>query len=296
MPDTFFTQAPHWRWLIVWYFFLGGIAGGSYFLAALLDLWGDPEDRRLVRLGYYVSLVGVVISGVLLTVDLNRPERFWHMLIMSERGWPMFKYWSPMSVGSWALLVFGFFAFLSSLGALAEEGRVRWPPLSRLRGGLPGTLLAVAGGVCGFFVAGYTGVLLSVTNRPLWADTTLLGVLFLFSAASTAAAALMLLGRWRGARPDTLRWLAWLDSRALILELIVLIALVVSLGAVARLWLSPWGLLLGIGVVLAGILFPLALHARPGVFGRSGPLAAAVLVLIGGFLLRVVVVLTAESV
>ena len=71
------------------------------------------------------------------------------------------------------------------------------------------------GGILGFFVAGYTGVLLSVTNRPLWADTDLLGLLFLFSAASTAAAALILLGLWRGAAPSVVHWLSQLDSGAL---------------------------------------------------------------------------------
>jgi hypothetical protein len=30
----------------------------------------------VVRLGYYVALVGIIISGVLLVIDLNRPERF----------------------------------------------------------------------------------------------------------------------------------------------------------------------------------------------------------------------------
>ena len=44
MSDTLFTAAPHWRWLIVLYFFIGGIAGGSFFLAALLDLFGRSQD------------------------------------------------------------------------------------------------------------------------------------------------------------------------------------------------------------------------------------------------------------
>jgi formate-dependent nitrite reductase membrane component NrfD len=296
MPDTFFTKPPHWEWLIVLYFFLGGIAGGSYFLAALLDLWGEAEDRPVARLGYYVAFVGIVLSGLLLIVDLNRPERFWHMLIMSERGWPMFKYWSPMSVGSWAVLLFGGFAFASSLGALEEEGRVQWRLLSVLRGRVLHLLLAVLGGLCGFFVAGYTGVLLSVTNRPIWADTNLLGILLLLSGASTAAAALILLSRWRGTGPTALHWLSWLDSRALVLELVALIALVVSLGSVARVWLSAWGVLLGLGVVLTGILLPLVLHIRPRLLGNLSMPAGAVLVLLGGFLLRVVVVLSAQGV
>jgi len=188
VSDTFFSAAPHWRWLIVLYFFIGGIAGGSFVLAALLDLFGTPQDRPLVRTGYYVALLGALVSGILLTLDLTRPERFWHMLIQSERGLPMFKYWSPMSLGAWGLLLFGGFALVATLRALHEAGRVRWAVLQPLRGRVLGSLIAVLGGLCGFFLAGYTGVLLSVTNRPLWADTAWLGLLFLFSGASTAAA------------------------------------------------------------------------------------------------------------
>jgi protein NrfD len=294
MSDTFFTVPPHWRWLIIGYFFIGGIAGGCYFIAALLDLFGTPRDRPVVRLGYYVALVGIIISGVLLTVDLGRPERFWHMLLQSKHGWPMLKWWSPMSVGSWGISAFGLFALLSTLAALEEGGTLRWTWLRKLRAGFLGKLIIVLGGVFGFFVAGYTGVLLSVTNRPIWADTHLVGILFLFSAGSTAAAALILLGLWRGA-DDTVRWLSRLDRGALVLEFLALIALVISLGSVARVWLSGWGALL-VGVVLAGILFPLALHTRSHLLGRLSVPAGAVLVLLGGFLLRMVIVLSSEGV
>jgi protein NrfD len=71
MSDTFFTAPPHWQWWIIGYFFIGGIAGGSYFIAALLDLFGAPRDRPVARLGYYVALVGIVASAALLTVDLG---------------------------------------------------------------------------------------------------------------------------------------------------------------------------------------------------------------------------------
>src|SRR5437762_9522385 len=52
---------------------------------------------------------------------------------------------------------------------------IRRPPRSTLfpyttlfRSTLFAKLVAGLGGVFGFFVAGYTGVLLSVTNRPIW--------------------------------------------------------------------------------------------------------------------------------
>jgi formate-dependent nitrite reductase membrane component NrfD len=292
MSSTFYTAAPEWRWLIILYFFIGGLAGGCYFLAVLMDLFGRPADRRLARLGYLVAFPAVVVCGLLLTLDLTRPERFWHMLLQSGSWRPMLKVYSPMSVGAWGLLLFGGFSLLSFLGALGDE-RGRFPAL---RPPAPlGVLIGVIGGVFGAFLAGYTGVLLSVTNRPIWADTNLLGLVFLISAASTSAALLVLLGAGSGAA-GAMRALSRFDSWVLALELVALIGLVVSLGSVARLWLSAWGGLLVVGVVLAGILAPLALHWRErGAHARS-PVLASVLVLVGGFLLRVVVVLSSEGV
>src|SRR5206468_8922735 len=153
--STYFSAPPEWGWLIVFYFFFGGLAGGCYFLGALIDLFGRPEDRPLARLGYYISFPCIIISGLLLTLDLGRPLRLWHMLIESNTYRPMFKYWSPMSIGSWALTVFGFFALLSFLAALADDGRVRWSGLRRLRApSTAGRILAVLGGLAGFYVAG----------------------------------------------------------------------------------------------------------------------------------------------
>jgi formate-dependent nitrite reductase membrane component NrfD len=161
------------------------------------------------------------------------------------------------------------------------------------RSGTLAKLIAAAGGLLGFFVAGYTGVLLSVTNRPIWADTPWLGALFLASGASTGAAALMLLARRRGAPERSMRWLASFDTQALIVELIILIVFIVSLWPIRQVWLSFWGLLLLVGVVLAGILWPLRLHyTNPGTGFRN----PAVMVLLGGFLLRVVVLLASNSI
>src|SRR5262245_21872853 len=121
MPSTLFTAPPEWHWLIIAYFFIGGLARGCYFLAVLIDFFGRPSDRPLARLGYLVAFPAVVVSGLLLTLDLGKPLRFWHMLLQSERGGLMWKPWSPMSAGSWALLLFGAVTFISFLAALSER-------------------------------------------------------------------------------------------------------------------------------------------------------------------------------
>lgn len=302
MSDTFFTASPHWTGWIVLYFFVGGIAGTAFLLASLLHFWGRPADRPLVRLGYYVACVGTVASGIFLTLDLNRPERFWHMLIQSNTGRLMFKGWVPMSVGSWALLVFGLLTLLAALSALSEErasggGLLQSAPVRFFRRRGPTALIAVLGSVFGLFIAGYTGVLLAVTNRPIWADSSLLGLLFLVSGASTGAAALILLATWRRVGSDaSLDWLAWLDRRLLLLELVVLIAFLISLGPVARVFVGWWGLMLLVGVVGIGILAPLFLELRDRARALHHLYRGAALVLVGGLLLRVVVLLSSHDI
>lgn len=295
--STFFSAPPHWHWLIVLYFFVGGLAGGCYFLAVLIDLFGRAEDRPLARLGYYIAFPALALSGLLLTVDLHRPERFWHMLIQSKTFLPMFKPWSPMSIGSWALAIFGIFSLISFVAALAEADRLRWPPGLRLRPPGPvGAVLSVVGGLFGFYVAGYTGVLLAVTNRPIWSDTPLLGMLFVVSAASISAALMILLAdRSRWTMPGVFA-LHRLDSWVVALELLVLIGVIISLGPVARAWLNAWGLLLFLGVILLGMIVPLALHWRRDLLGDSNVTAAALLVIVGGFLLRLVIVFSAQAI
>jgi protein NrfD len=298
MSSTLFTAAPEWHWLVIAYFFVGGLAGGCYALGALIDFFGRPADRPLARLAYYVALPATIVSGILLTLDLGKPLRFWHMLLQSERGLPVVKPWSPMSLGSWALVAFGFFTLLSFVAALADSGRLRWPAFRSLRPPhVVGGIVAGVGGGLGFFVAGYTGVLLSVTNRPIWSDTNLLGLMFLLSAASTSAALLALLGHGRPGSEFGVHALERLDTWVLVLEIVVLAALVVSLGNLARLWLNVWGVLLIVGVVGLGMVLPLLLTWRSRrISGPFGARAAAVLVLVGGALLRIVIVLSAQGV
>jgi formate-dependent nitrite reductase membrane component NrfD len=306
---TMFSASPHWSWLISLYFFVGGIAGGALFLSAMMRLLGGAEHRQLVRLGHFIALAGAGVSGALLTVDLDKPLRFWHMLIDANTGGAMFKPWSPMSVGAWGLLLFAAVALLATLGSLSEMGRLRWRATRALTHGAAGIVLSVAGAVLGLFFAGYTGVLLAVTNRPLWADSSWLGVLFLCSGVSTAAASLMLLSR-RGAAPGPYDWLRQFDRRVMLLELAALIAFVVSLGPVARLLAGWWGLALLIGVAGVGIVVPVLLDRAhdatgPGDGGTAlatrfaspwvRAMVASACVLFGGLVLRVVVVMSSEQ-
>jgi protein NrfD len=292
ISSTFATASPHWRWFIVGYFFLGGLAAGSYFLATLMDLFARGRHRGLVNLGYLIAFPLLCVCGLLLTLDLGRPARFWHMLIQSGTFRPMIKTYSPMSLGSWALLLFGGCAFLSFIAVLAERGWLRWPIVRRLSPSAPvGRLVTVVGMLLGFYVAGYTGVLLAVTNRPIWADTSLLGLTFLISAASTSAALLALVGS-RDGDSDGMHALERFDATVLVLEVLAIGALIASLGPIAVVWLNGWGVLLAV-MVLGGIALPLYMHVAGR--GRSGWAIGPALVLVGGFLLRAVIIFSSDT-
>ena len=294
---THSTVAPGWEWWVVWYFFLGGLAAGLYFIAALIELVGSERDREMAQVSYYLAFPLALVCGVLLILDLGRPERFWHMLIQSETGRLMFKYWSPISVGAWMLTVFGGLAFLSFLGVLAEHGRVG---LGRFRGqertlhsGPVGVGFSLLCAGVGFFVASYTGVLLTASNQPFWSDTRLIGGLFLSSAAATSTA-LMLLLRLPWAAPASLARLQRVNSWALGLELLLLVSFLLSLGALATPFMqSSHGMMLIVVTGLLGLVLPLMLRLVRGP-STWVTVLSCLLVLLGGFEMRYSILMVAQ--
>ncbi len=287
-----FAADPRWGWWIVWYFTLGGIAAGAYFMACLIELIGGEDDRRLGRVGYFLAAPLIAVCGVLLILDLDQPSRFWHMLLDAETWRPHVKWWSPMSIGAWALLVFGSISTISFVGALAESGRRglgRFAALAtRIHRGFFGWAFDLSGTVCGFFIASYTGALLTATNQPVWSDSPWVAAMFLASSATSGLAAMRLLGDWRGGiAGESLAKLDRVDGWALGLEICTILLFLSSQRAsAAPIFKVPptWWLLIGTLVLGAGV--PLVLRLAPRRPGRWPHRVAAVLVLAGGFVLR----------
>jgi formate-dependent nitrite reductase membrane component NrfD len=298
--------APHWGWYIVLYFFFGGLCAGAYFIATLLMLVGDPRDRETIRLGYLISFPLLLICAVLLILDLGVPLRFWHMLFQSENVPELvLKPWSPISLGTWILSIFGLFSFVAFVGALLDSGRLRWRPALRAAawaGTLPRRAITawnVVGSAFGFALAGYTGVLVTATTIPAWQNARLLGGLFLASAASASYAllVLLLLRRGRNHSDPAVSKLARADRYVMVLEVLLVLALVITLGAASRpMTTGGFGVLFWLGAIGLGILVPLLLQRVPA-YGRDPhrrEVIAAVCVLIGGLILRFVVVMAPQ--
>jgi formate-dependent nitrite reductase membrane component NrfD len=174
------VKEPTWTWEIPTYFFAGGLGGASAVLSLAARIGGN---ERLARTSLYVGAAADAVSPALLVSDLGRPERFLNML-------RVFKVTSPMSVGSWVLLVSG---GASSTAAVLEA-------LDRMR---PVKVAAeLVSALFGAPLATYTGALVANTAIPVWSEARVeLPYLFGASALASAGAASALLLPPRDAGP-----------------------------------------------------------------------------------------------
>jgi formate-dependent nitrite reductase membrane component NrfD len=162
-----FLKPAVWTWEVPLYFWTGGIAAGSSFVALACDLAGDERGAATAR---KLSLAALAPSPLLLISDLGRPERFLNMLrVVKPR--------SPMSMGAWCLTVFGNLMAAAVAADLTGRRRI-------------GRGLGAGAAVLGGYLGSYTGVLLGSTAVPVWARSRLLlGPIFVASATATGAAA-----------------------------------------------------------------------------------------------------------
>ncbi|MGA8037322.1 MAG: NrfD/PsrC family molybdoenzyme membrane anchor subunit [Candidatus Acidiferrales bacterium] len=174
-------KPPTWTWEVPLYFFVGGIAGVSSVIAFAGHLFhANPE---LVRVALWMGLAGAMICPPLLISDLGRPTRFLYML-------RVFKWRSPMSMGSWILSAFGGASFLAVAANEAIRYGVQLPLLAQI-----GWLGEFSGAITGLLLASYTGVLLGATAIPVWHEHRhLLPAHFLTSGMGGSAAILELFG------------------------------------------------------------------------------------------------------
>jgi len=294
-PAEHFAAPPNWEWWILAYFFFGGISGGSYAIGTLLRLVGTPDDQRAARIAFIASFLALLPCPLFLIADLGQPLRFINMLLDAGGGGLSFKPWSPMSLGSWALLAFGLFSFVSFLGAVAEGGWHAADPIARILRGTVGAVWNVIGTALGLFVCGYTGVLLAVSNQPVWSDGWPLGGVFLASSLTGAAALLLLLARSRrDVDAGTAVRLELADRNFVILEVVLIavflvtVAVAGTIGKMSGVWLLLWL------VVALGLVAPFVFSRLDGA-RRWAPVTAPILALLGVLALRALVIFSAQT-
>jgi formate-dependent nitrite reductase membrane component NrfD len=287
-------KRPTWRWFIPFYFFMGGVAGGAAVVGTAAELTGRERHRTTIRNARYLSVLLALLCPIPLIVDLGRPLRFHHML-------RIIKVTSPLNIGTWILSLFGLTSGVLAAKQLAEdlspvqEGGLqvaterKASPILRLLRAIPSGPFAVAHGLLGLGLGGYTGVLLAVTAVPLWAAAgILMGPMFLAATIASGASALLLLASLSRRSTST-------EERELATAATLGIAGQLAATA-AREALIPkriheplekglWGNIYRYGAIVTGMVAPLSLRLAARLSGRRAgrtfSLIAALLSLTG---------------
>ncbi len=275
LPDFVIVRELAYDWVLVTYFFLGGLAAGAFLFAAVANHWRQ-ELQPLAKAPAIATPIVLGLGLLLLLLDLGQPFRAYRLFIS-------FNPRSALSWGTWFLNIF----FVISLLYAWQTWKGK---AAKSKG------LALVGVPFALLVATYTGVLLSQSpGRPLW-HTPLVPVLFLNGALISGIALAILASGGKAAElrvkvAKVLIGLVLLELGLLCIELIVLFnAGGESTAAGVGLLTGTFGwLFLGVEVLL-GAIIPVCILLRSKA-GFAAQAVASLLILIGVFTMRFVVVI-----
>ncbi|MBT8093200.1 MAG: polysulfide reductase NrfD [Gammaproteobacteria bacterium] len=282
-----------WTWEVAMYLFLGGLTAGVMVFAAVMALLRKDEEAPFAAT-QLALLAPIVLSAGMTTLFLDLEHKLYVF-----RFYTAFQPTSPMSWGAWILLLIYPVATLQILSTLRAGFPVTTPWVDRWaitkaivdwceQHRRQIAMVAVPSGVA---LGIYTGILLSAFSaRPFW-NTGVLGPLFLVSGLSTAAALVALLSKHEGEKEMFTRIDLGLIAAEIALVGLFLINLATGsaqhIEALHAVTGGPytmvfWVLFVGIGLIIPLLLEMLEIRG----IGKSIAVVAPVLVLIGGYALR----------
>jgi formate-dependent nitrite reductase membrane component NrfD len=198
-------NVPHrvpWHWQVPAYLVTKAIGTGAFLVAAAgVALGLLPSVPLFTTIASFLALLFVGATMGLLVWDLDRPERFWTILIR-----PQWRSW--LTRGAAILIAFtvvvGSSWVLQLSGSAGLAGHLRWP----------GVLLAILSAV-------YTAFLFAqAEGRDLWQSTLLPWHLFV-QAVMAGAAALSIAGLFVELSPEAARALLWTLGLSLLVNLLL---------------------------------------------------------------------------
>ena len=288
-----------WHWPISLYLFLGGLAAGILFFAALFYLLGkDKEYPVAVKVASIIPPIALSVGLLALVYDLTHKLYTWqlYMTVRIE---------SPMSWGAWVLLIVTPISFLWTFSYYREvypKLEAKLQVFKRMKFLNPvekfvidnRKYLAIALIPLTLVLGVYTGILLSAFNaRPLW-NNAILGPLFLTSGLSTAAAAIILLSKSSKEK----HLFGKIDLALITIELALIVHMIMGYYAGPEVQVEAMQLLVGgeftvmfFGfVVILGLIVPAILEIIDLNNYKVPVVVPAILVLIGGLVFRFVMV------
>lgn len=173
MITTGMTDHVSWGLYIANFTFMVGVAAGGVMMVIPAYLYHDKKMHDVVILGELLAIAAIVMCLLFVTVDLGRPDRFWHLI----PGIGKFNF--PVSMLTWDVIVLNIYlllnlhvcGYLLYMRFRGEEPNPRWY--------VPFVLLSIVWAISIHTVTAflYSGL----GGRPLW-NSALLAPRFLASA------------------------------------------------------------------------------------------------------------------
>jgi formate-dependent nitrite reductase membrane component NrfD len=295
---------PHleiWHWQISLYLFLGGLAAGILFFAALFYLLGkEKEMTATIKRATVIAPIALIVGLAALFFDLTHKLYVWRL-------YTTIRITSPMSWGAWVLLlitpismlwVFSYYreVYPNLENKLQTFKRLKFLNLEAFEKFLIKNrkLMAYALIPLTLVLGVYTGILLSAFNaRPLW-NNAILGPLFLTSGLSTGAAAILLFSKNHFER----QIMSKIDLALIFIELALIVHMFMGMYAGSQVQLEAMQVLIGgsytvmffVFVIILGLIVPFILEISEVVGFKVPVIVPAMMVLIGGLIFRMVMV------
>jgi Ni/Fe-hydrogenase subunit HybB-like protein len=210
-----------WSILIVLYPYITGLVAGAFILASLERVFNVEEVRPTYRLALLTALAFLLVAPLPLQLHLGHPERSFEMYLTPHTSSAMamfgFVYlWYLMAV----LILEIWLEYRKDIVLMARQstGRVRqiyramalWSDNISDRSleidDKVGRFITIVGIPSAFLLHGYVGFIFGSVKANPWWSTTLMPVVFLFSAMVSGIALVMLVymvASWyRGTRMD----------------------------------------------------------------------------------------------
>jgi protein NrfD len=292
---------PHlniWHWQIPLYLFLGGLAAGILFFAALYKIMGKENlYPTAVKKAPLIVPILLVLGLFALFLDLKHKPFFWQL-------YTTVRFQSPMSWGAWVLMAITPLSFIWAALNIKEifpnwDWKYQW--LKEFENFCQKYILELSWIiiVLSVILGVYTGILFSAFNaRPLW-NTSILGPLFLASGLSTGAATIMLMSK----KPEERKLFAQIDLLMIVIELFLLTHMFMGFLASTQVQIDAAHLFLGgpyttpfwIFVVSLGLVIPAILEILEIRKFHIPVVVPAALVLFGGIMLRFIIAFAGQT-
>jgi Ni/Fe-hydrogenase subunit HybB-like protein len=183
MINTNMSDHVSWGLYIANFTFMVGLAAGGVMMVIPAYLYHDKKMHDIVIIGELLAIASIIMCLLFVTVDLGRPDRFWHMMPgLGKFNWPVSMLtWDVIVLNGYLLINLHICGYLLYTRFLGRTPNSRWY--------VPFVFVSIVWAISIHTVTAF--LYCGLGGRPFW-NTALLAPRFLTSAFVSGPAFIIL--------------------------------------------------------------------------------------------------------